>query len=195
MAAIYFDLDGTLLTYDKEFKNIFEEGIGFEVDQEVFEFWSNEIIDNLEKIVENPYLEALKSVNEKFKLGLNVEEARNRYIEAELEATVKKQELVKLLKEYSKEHKVGILTNGDGEVQKKKIEKHGLNQFADSIVISNVEGVRKPSPEVFELAKEKLPAEKHIYIGDTFEEDIKPAREKSFKAIHVKNNETMERLE
>lgn len=72
--AIYFDLDGTLLTYSKDFKTIFEEGIGFEVDQEVFEFWSKEIIENLEDKVEKPYFEGLKSVEEEFDLGLEVED-------------------------------------------------------------------------------------------------------------------------
>lgn len=39
--------------------------------------------------------------------------------------------------------------------------------------------------EIFEEAKERLPAEEFVYIGDTFEEDIVPAREAGFKTVYV----------
>jgi len=79
----------------------------------------------------------------------------------------------------AKRHQFGVLTNGDGYgyMQRRKLEEHGLDDLADAVVISNEVGVRKPNPQIFETAKERLPAESYLYVGDTFEEDIAPARE------------------
>jgi putative hydrolase of the HAD superfamily len=185
MASIYFDLDGTLITYSKGFKQLFELGLGFEVSKEVHNLWTEELLANIDEMVERPYLEAMKALEHEFDLGLDPEEATERYIEAELECTEVHEELLGVLKKLSENHKIGILTNGVDEVQRRKVEKHGIDKHVDEVIISNPEGVRKPDSEIFKLAKKRLKADKYIYIGDTFDEDIVPARENGFKTIYV----------
>ena len=55
----------------------------------------------------------------------------------------------------------------------------------DGVVVSNELGSRKPSTDIFEEAKKRLPAETAIYVGDTFEKDIVPARSAGFDTVYV----------
>lgn len=185
MSVIYFDLDGTLITYSKDFHPLFEEAIGFGVSKEVHDYWTEHLLSSIKDMKKEPYRDALEKVENKFDLGIDPEEAAERRIETELESTEINSGMRKLMKKLSKKHKIGILTNGVKEVQKRKIEKFGLEDIVDEIIISNPEGVRKPDTEIFRLAKNRLKGENYIYIGDTFEEDVKPARKEGFKTIYI----------
>ena len=185
MSVIYFDLDGTLITYGKDFHPLFEEALGFEVSKEVHDCWTENLLSNIKDMKKEPYRNALEKVEQKFELSIKPEEAAKRRIETELDSTKIHQGMKELVEELSEEHKVGILTNGVEEVQRRKIEKFGLDNLVDEIIISNPEGVRKPDIKIFELAKERLKGDNYIYIGDTFEEDVKPAKEVGFKTIYI----------
>lgn len=190
MVAIYFDLDGTLISYPKDFRSLFDEALGFRVDDEVYDLYVDELFSNLENLVENPYFKAFKEIRDQFGLEINPEEVAEEYISVELNATELNGNLFDFLKIMSKNHKIGILTNGATEVQAKKIDRHGISDFVDEVIISNDVGVRKPNEAIFELAKKNLDSEEHIYIGDTFEEDIKPASETGFKTIYISGEES-----
>jgi len=185
MAAIYFDLDGTLISYPEDFRSLFDQALGFQVRDEVYDLYVDELFSNLEAVVENPYFEAFNEINEEFELGIDPEEVAEEYISVELDATELNEELFEFLKFLSENHSVGILTNGATSVQTEKIEKHGLSKFVDEVIISNDVGVRKPDKKIFDLAKKKLDAENYVYIGDTFDEDIRPAAESGFQTVYI----------
>lgn len=185
MAAIYFDLDGTLISYPKDFRSLFDQALRFKVEDEIYDLYVEELFSNLEEVVERPYFKAFKEIHEEFGLDIDPYDVSEEYISIELDATELNKDLFKFLKVLSKNHKVGILTNGANSVQKAKIEKHGLSEFVDEVIISNDVGFRKPDAEIFELAKEKLVAENYVYIGDTFDEDIKPAEESGFQTVYI----------
>ncbi len=190
LAAIYFDLDGTLIDYPEDFRSLFDQALGFQVEDEVYDLYVEELFSNLEEIIERPYFEAFKQINQEFDLGIDVETVAERYISIELDATELNEELFKFLKFLSKNHKIGILTNGATEVQNAKIEKHNLSEFIDEVIISNEVGFRKPDTAVFELAKDKLNAKNYVYIGDTYDEDIEPASKTGFCTIYISGEET-----
>jgi len=106
-------------------------------------------------------------------------------VEAEVGATRVFPQVRELLAVVSERHRTGILTNGDGELQRQKLEAHRLDEYVETVIVSNEIGVRKPEPGIFEEAKRRLEAEAYVYVGDTYEEDIVPAREHGFEAVYV----------
>jgi putative hydrolase of the HAD superfamily len=186
MAVIYFDLDGTLTYWDKEFSEMFEEGLGFEVDQEVHDYWTEQLLSNIRGLEKEPYRDAMEKVVERFDFGVDPEKAAERRKDIELESTEIHEGVKQLLQKLSEKHRIGVLTNGSEEVQKRKIKKFGLKSLVDEIIVSIPEGVRKPDKEIFEVAKDRLEGEEYIYIGDNLEGDIKPAKTAGFKTIYIR---------
>jgi putative hydrolase of the HAD superfamily len=70
--------------------------------------------------------------------------------------------------------KLGIVTNGSVVVQQAKIEQLRLSALVDAVVISEREGVRKPNPEIFERALERLGVgvSQTWFIGDNPDDDV-----------------------
>ena len=70
--------------------------------------------------------------------------------------------------------KLGIITNGASNSQRSKLERTGLNNLVDSIVISEEVGFQKPDPAIFEIALKQLQisSSEAIFIGDNPVSDI-----------------------
>lgn len=71
--------------------------------------------------------------------------------------------------------KVGIITNGFTELQQQRLERIGLQNHFDVLVISEEVGKAKPHREIFDFAFSKMgdPArEQVLIIGDSLESDI-----------------------
>ena len=70
--------------------------------------------------------------------------------------------------------KLGIVTNGSEVVQEGKIEQLGLSTLVDAVLISEREGVRKPSPEIFHRAVARLGVDisQTWFIGDNPDDDV-----------------------
>ncbi len=79
-----------------------------------------------------------------------------------------------------------IITNGFEEVQNKKMRKSNIVEYFDQIINSEMAGVKKPNPIIFELALElaNTTVEKSIMIGDSLEADVIGAKDVGFKVIH-----------
>lgn len=43
----------------------------------------------------------------------------------------------------------------------------------------------EPGPDIFEAARERLPADEYVYVGDSLESDVRPAREAGFRPVHL----------
>ncbi len=74
----------------------------------------------------------------------------------------------------SKGYQMHIITNGFREVQQKKLQTSGLNQFISKVFISEVIQSPKPEREIFEYALKSCNAKKacSIMVGDNWEVDI-----------------------
>ena len=70
--------------------------------------------------------------------------------------------------------KTALVTNGGADRQRRKIDALGLSSSFDAILISEVEGVRKPDPEIFgrALARCGVDASAALYVGDHPDVDI-----------------------
>ncbi|MFI8606027.1 YjjG family noncanonical pyrimidine nucleotidase [Cellulophaga baltica] len=79
-----------------------------------------------------------------------------------------------------------IITNGFEEVQNKKIRNSNIAPYFHQVINSEMAGVKKPNPIIFNLALEKanVPAEKALMIGDSLEADILGAQAAGLNALH-----------
>ncbi|WP_350293618.1 YjjG family noncanonical pyrimidine nucleotidase [uncultured Croceitalea sp.] len=83
-------------------------------------------------------------------------------------------------------YKLHIITNGFQEIQDKKLKKASLYDYFDKIVNSEMAGVKKPNPQIFELALNlaKTHAKNSVMIGDNLEADILGAQDLGFNTLH-----------
>ncbi|MCM3783475.1 HAD family hydrolase [Neobacillus mesonae] len=81
--------------------------------------------------------------------------------------------------------KLGMITNGFGGFQRNNIEGLGIAGYFDAILISELEGLRKPDPAIFLRALDRLGVnpEESVYVGDHPENDVAAAYKVGMKAI------------
>ncbi|RNC89265.1 MAG: noncanonical pyrimidine nucleotidase, YjjG family [Allomuricauda sp.] len=91
----------------------------------------------------------------------------------------------------SPNYRLHIITNGFQEIQDKKLKKSNIYGYFDQIVNSEQAGVKKPHPQIFEMAlqKAKCEAKSALMIGDNLEADIIGARAIGFHALHFNSNQ------
>ncbi len=96
-------------------------------------------------------------------------------------------ETLETLKKQNK--KIGLITNASyAEDIRQLLQKHRIEKFFDSVVISAEAGYRKPRQEIFEIALYSLgsrPGES-VMIGDSFMADIFGACQKGIRSIWFK---------
>jgi putative hydrolase of the HAD superfamily len=70
--------------------------------------------------------------------------------------------------------KVGVITNGAAKIQTDKLLALGLSDYFDAVLISEVEGVRKPDAAIFSRALERCQVRAHeaAFVGDNPEADV-----------------------
>jgi putative hydrolase of the HAD superfamily len=93
-----------------------------------------------------------------------------------------------VLRKLRGKYKLGIVSNfAIPECVSKLLEKHELDVFFDAVVVSGAINKRKPSPEIFEKALEKLDvdAENTVFVGDTVDADIQGAKSVGMRTIFV----------
>ena len=58
------------------------------------------------------------------------------------------------------------------------LEEHGITQYFETITMSSVCGIRKPRPEIFEIAlnEMRIGKEQAAYVGDTISRDVRGVR-------------------
>lgn len=133
----------------------------------------------------DPYRRAFESVCREYGVEGDPEALAAAFLRTEVDATRLAPSVRRLLEAVAERHRVGILTNGDGAVQRRKAEAHGLDEMVDAVVVSGDVGARKPEAEMFETAKARLPADAFVLVGDSYETDIVPARENGFETAYV----------
>lgn len=87
-------------------------------------------------------------------------------------------------------YKLHIITNGFQEVQAGKMKNSGIDKYFQTITNSEMAGVKKPNPKIFEYALSKANVEKQhsIMIGDCIDADVNGALNFGIDAIHFNEN-------
>ncbi|MHA1725602.1 MAG: TIGR02253 family HAD-type hydrolase [Promethearchaeota archaeon] len=83
--------------------------------------------------------------------------------------------------------KTAIITDGIPIKQYEKINRLGLTDLIDLVVISDQLGIRKPNPKLFDYCLKKfgVKGEEVIYVGDRIEKDIIPALLNNMISVYI----------
>jgi hopanoid biosynthesis associated radical SAM protein HpnJ len=121
-------------------------------------------------------------------LGLKDEHGEKRIVEgfcSKTERILRRNAL--LLGQLRKRYRLGVVSNFYGNVAT-LCDEAGLSNDLDVILDSTCVGSSKPDPEIFRLALKQIKAgpAQTLFVGDSFERDIIPARDLGMKTIWLK---------
>lgn len=99
-----------------------------------------------------------------------------------------------ILEYLNEKYELHIITNGFSEVQQGKLEKSRINHYFKTVTNSEMVGVKKPNPKIFNhaLNTAKVSANKTIMIGDNYEADILGAKDVGMGVIHFNSTGSIE---
>lgn len=92
---------------------------------------------------------------------------------------------ISVLDYLAKNYTLHIITNGFHEVQEKKMRNANIFKYFKTVTDSEMVGVKKPNPEIFEFALQQANASKDesVMIGDSLEADVFGAINSGIQAI------------
>lgn len=189
--AMLFDLDDTLIDRDKAVDNLF-----LLVLEKCYEDVSDTVKNNmLQKFKEYDKREygisdktiVLESLFDEFAPKYRLP---HNYIQDFWNENLPKcfsidQNTSHFLNQIKRHFKIGIITNGSTHRQKAKIINTNLNNYFDTIIISEEVGLSKPDKRIFELALNKLNVQPEdvLFIGDDLEKDIAGPQNANIKGV------------
>jgi len=187
--AVYVDCDGTLLTLEGSYTDLFATAcnrVGVDADPAPLSAtYSERFFEAFESFDPEPYLAGIRTAFDHHGVGADPEQFADVLAEAEIEATVVDDGTADALETLADGARLGVLTNGVPDLQRRKLEHHDLFQHFEAYVPSYEVGSHKPASEIFETARERLPADEYVYVGDSLDSDIRPAREAGFLPVHL----------
>jgi putative hydrolase of the HAD superfamily len=86
--------------------------------------------------------------------------------------------------------RLGLITNGSAVMQGGKLEAVALRARLDAVLISEVEGLRKPDEAIFRLAAARLDTEPAdcVFVGDNPDADVRGAKRAGMRAVWVRDS-------
>ncbi len=205
---VFFDLDHTLWDFDKNsaltFQKIFdlhqvevETGNFLKVYEPInLKYWKlyrNELIDKA-SLRYGRLKDAFDALHHDVEDGL-IHQLSIDYIENLATFNHLFEGAIDLLNYLQPKYQLHIITNGFEEVQLRKMTSSNITHYFKTITNSEMAGVKKPNPLIFNHALEVANAKAYesIMIGDSYEADILGALHAGFDAIFFNyNNETID---
>lgn len=85
----------------------------------------------------------------------------------------------------SRGYKLGLITNGYGDFQSRNFYALEIQDYFDVVLISEIEGIRKPDSAIFHRAAERLGVlpDECVYVGDHPVNDVAASRKTGMKGI------------
>ena len=183
--AVWFDLDGTLLHLDRPYESVLREALGRHLDGAAVDraVEAYDFLDRFRDLEADPYRGAVGAVIEATGAALDPSLLVESLREVEYDAMRVPEGTRDTLAEI--DAPLGVLTNGLPAWQRGKLAHCELTDAFDAVVASYEAGGHKPDPAPFDLARERLPADRYVMIGDDREADVAGARDAGFVAVHA----------
>ena len=195
---LFFDLDHTLWDFDKNsafaFETIFKQR-DFEISLDDFlkiyiprnqHYWKLYQVNQISH--EDLRYFRLKDVFDALKFEISdaiIDQISDDYINYLPEHNHLFDGAIEILDYLKPNYKLHIITNGFASVQTKKLNNSNISHYFDTITNSEMAGVKKPHPTIFDFALSLANASKEesLMIGDSYEADIIGAQEAGIEAI------------
>jgi putative hydrolase of the HAD superfamily len=115
----------------------------------------------------------------------------DKYITSRQELHVVFRDVAPTLEKFKSCYRLGLLTNGAPDLQRRKIHATDLGKYFDAVVVSGEVGIGKPDARIFEkmLAQLKTGPESALVVGDSLKSDIAGAQGAGIKAVWVNRSE------
>ena len=182
MTAIFFDLDGTLLHFTKNYDDIIEETFievcGYCGDGWV-ESYSDAFFEHFDNLDSEPYVKAFDEIWEEEPRVL-----RNELQKREFQMCQKPSKIGATLDDLSTDYTLGVITNGVDEWQREKLQEHNLTGYFGIVITSYEIGEHKPSKAPFLEAQSRTNTDEFLMIGDSIEHDIKTPESMNWDTYH-----------
>lgn len=163
---------------------VFEE-LGVPTEQRDGRAFADVFFEELDGGGQTPWERAFARYFDERHLSLDAALAARRYVELELEAVQPAiPGLVPFVRGLTQQVPVGVLTRGIGHVQRAKLDKLGLAELLDDVVISHEEGAAKEDGSLFRVAEVRRPAEEFMYVS-THASDIRHATDAGWRGLLV----------
>jgi putative hydrolase of the HAD superfamily len=101
--------------------------------------------------------------------------------------SVPKVGVAEAISEISKQHRIGLISNGMSPFQERNFRCLGFSSLFGSVIVSQAVGLRKPDSRIFMMScqeLEVLPSES-IYVGDNPVADIQGAKDAGLQTIFI----------
>jgi putative hydrolase of the HAD superfamily len=191
--AVIFDLDGTLLNRDESVKRFINN------QYERLNQWVSHIpkekytirfieLDNRGYVWKDQVYQQL--TQELNITGITSEDLLQDYISEFKNNCVPFANLTQMLEQLKSSNLLlGMITNGFGQFQMDNIKALGIEKHFNVILVSEWEGIKKPDPQIFKRALEKLNVspKQSIFVGDHPKNDVKAAQNVGMKGIWKKD--------
>lgn len=199
MKVILFDLDGTLINWDK-------------VESMALKAVSELLVSKHPRSELKEILNSLASILSASKQGLNLGQISIEDLNSKVIGDLHRigipvevggltvpfflEHMIKLTKPYAdwssliqlkEKFRLGVISNGPGEFQRKKIEACGFDGLFDYILCSSDIGVCKPDPLIFVGAADRLGVQltECLMVGNNLYNDVLAADQLGMKAVLI----------
>jgi putative hydrolase of the HAD superfamily len=200
---VFFDLDHTLWDFDKNSKITFENIFSRNHPTVAIESFISHYIPinqacwklyQYDKITHQQLrYDRLKLSFDAIGYGISdveIDRIAQEYIDSLTENNHLFDGTLEVLEYLNKKYKLHVITNGFAHVQVKKLNNANLSAYFSTVTNSEMAGVKKPNPIIFEYALNLANAKKEnsVMIGDSIEADVLGALDVGIEAIFFNEN-------
>ncbi|MEN8209382.1 MAG: HAD family hydrolase [Candidatus Fermentibacteria bacterium] len=197
-STILFDLDGTLLNYagaQKFAAQYIIEMLNLEDSNDslkhILRFLEDKVIQDIEACKPSAIEPDSNEMRQAFsKAGLGIDPVE--FIELYFNGLEKHGEplpgIIDLLTALKSEYSIGIVSNGPGSVQRKRLQVSGLMEYLDLIVLSCETGSAKPDPEILRIAMKLADSKTYdtLFVGDSAGSDMGAANASEVDFVFIR---------
>ncbi len=193
--TLLFDLDNTLLDFDKAEANALTKALsdaGMTVTDEVVSRYNKinlaqwKLLEQGRMTREEVKIRRFKLLFQEFDIKVSPQEVAKHYQTYLGQGHYFIEDAEEVLEKLSTKYRIYVVTNGTLSVQRGRLKSSGIKKYLQGVFISEEVGYNKPSIEYFEKCFAQIPdfkKENTVIIGDSLSSDIQGGINAGIKTI------------